>query len=124
MHPLILSQYPVVPFSVSSTGLLRDGRLYHCLPLSPDALLDTLLLSPLKHLTWTNYNYDPMDYGEGLRLYQDFMAPRLSSVGASLEFLEIILSQTSRIDIRNGRAPGHWVGGWWDDICQRWHEYS
>lgn len=110
MHPLILSQSPVVPFSVSSTGLPRDGRLYHCQPPSPDALLDTLLSRPLKHLTWTNYDYDPMDYSEGLRLYQDFVAPRLSCVGASLEFLEIILSQTSTFGM-GGRQGTGWAAG-------------
>ncbi len=107
MHPLILSQSPVAPFSVSSTGLPGDMHL-HCQQPTPDALLDTLLSRPLKHLTGTNYDYDPTDYGAGLRLYQDFVAPRLSSVGFNLEFLEIILSQTSTFGM--GGSPRHWMG--------------
>lgn len=100
MHPLILSLSDVAPFSVSTNPLL-----------TPDALLHTLFSRPLKHLTWTNYDYDPTNYNAGVRLYEEFLTPRLEAVGGSLEFLEIVLSQTSAFGM-GGRAEVGWaVGG-------------
>ncbi|PPQ83148.1 hypothetical protein CVT25_005391 [Psilocybe cyanescens] len=113
MHPLVLSLSPVVPFSVgspsSSTSAVAHQQTTTSDILTPDALLHTLLARPLKHLTWTNYEYDGSDFDAGVRFYEDVVGPRLSAkggVGEGLEFLEVVVSGRGVYGMGGGAGTG------------------
>ncbi|PPQ88102.1 LOW QUALITY PROTEIN: hypothetical protein CVT25_014399 [Psilocybe cyanescens] len=113
MHPLVLSLSPVVPFSVGSSSSSSSAVAHQQITtsdiLTPDALLHTLLARPLKHLTWTNYEYDGSEFDAGVRFYEDVVDPRLSAkggVGEGLEFLEVVVSGCEVYGMGGGAGTG------------------
>ena len=85
-----------IPGSIPQGHLFPQSRI----PSSFDPILQTLLHSTthqkptLKHLTFTNYKYDPDDFAGGVWFWEDVVCGALNdaSQGSTLESLEVVMS--------------------------------
>ena len=86
----------VVPGSVPERHLFPQSRT----PSTSDPILQTLLRPTthqkptLKHLTFTNYKYDPDDFEGGVWFWEDVVCGALNGVrdASTLESLEVVMS--------------------------------
>ena len=89
----------VVPGSIPQDHLFPQSRI----PSSSDPILHALLhpttpqIPTLKHLTFTNYKYDPDDFEGGVWFWEDVVSGALNGVqdasrASDLESLEVVMS--------------------------------
>jgi hypothetical protein len=102
--------YPgmIAPGSIPERHLFSQSRI----PGSSDPILQTLLhptthhKPSLKHLTFTNYKYDPDDFEGGVGFWDDvYGALNGASHASTLESLEVVMS-TSGVGMDCGRNLG------------------